>query len=52
MYDEYKIAMDANEKLTKEKQGYEETVRHLERIKDSFKDQTLDMKHEIKLLKM
>jgi len=38
--------------LAKEKQGFEETVRHLERIKDSFKDQTMDLKHEIKLLKL
>jgi len=46
------VLSDSNEKLTKEKQGYEETVRHLERIKDSFKEQTMDLKHEIKLLKM
>mmetsp|Transcript_10029 Transcript_10029/g.9969 ORF Transcript_10029/g.9969 Transcript_10029/m.9969 type:complete len:151 (-) Transcript_10029:138-590(-) len=51
MFEEFKRTMDENKELKGQLDSQETLVKQLEKAKDNFKDQTLDLKAEIRTLK-
>jgi len=51
MYHEYKRAVEENAKLKLEAEEMQVTLRRAEKAKENYKEQTFDLKQEIKQLK-
>jgi hypothetical protein len=51
IYKDYKRVLEENTKLLSDKESACELIANLEKSRDNYKDQSLNLKHELKLLK-
>lgn len=51
LYEDYKKTLDENKQLQKKLESQEVLIRKTEKAKENYKDQTIDLKQEIRQLK-